>query len=197
MWQWRVTGLWQTSISPQDKRRMYLLSKPRGGRWPATSRGLETLEIMCNLIFTQNKSERMDREAAPQKKQEEWAVVLDRHIPKGSWTFSSQATHSRHAAADSIHTSDTCLNGILAWDCRCWKGIVQKQLCCSYSPFFTLSYFTSVSFTGSSILSSSFSTHRPHTHSSSIFYPFVQSLLVSVSTWKLLCLLGWCHHKWN
>lgn len=40
---------------------MYLLSEPRGGRRPTTSGGPETLEIMCNLIFTQNKR-RTDRE---------------------------------------------------------------------------------------------------------------------------------------
>lgn len=94
----------------------------------------------------------MDREAAPQKGPEEWTVVSDRPIPKGSWAFSSQATQSHHAVPDSTHPSDTCINGILAWDCRCWKAIVQKQLCLSYSLFFTLSYFTSVSFTDSSIL---------------------------------------------
>lgn len=127
------------SVSPQDKQRMYLLSEPRGGRRPTTSGGPETLEIMCNLIFTQNKR-RTDRERQHHKRGQKngrpsWTGLS----PKGYWAFSSQATQSHRTVPDSTHSSDTCINGILAWDCRCWKAIVQKQLCLSYSLFLSLS----------------------------------------------------------
>lgn len=181
MWQWRVTGLWRTSVSPQDKQRMYLLSEPHGGRRPTTSTGLETLEIMCNLILAQNKRRRrMDRRGSATKETRRmdglsWTALS----PKGSWAFSSQATQSHRAVPDSTHSSDTCINGILAWDCRCWKAIVQKQLCLSYSLFLSLSYFTSVSFTDSSILSQPFSIHPspPSTYTHLLYSLSIRSVI--------------------
>lgn len=73
----------------------------------------------------------------------------------------SWSTQSHRRVPDSAHSSDTCINGILAWNCRCWKVIVQKQLCLSYSLFLSLpfSYFTIVSFTDSSVLSEPLSVH--------------------------------------
>lgn len=38
-------------------RTMYLLSRLHGGHRPMTVRGAATLEIVCNLIFTQIKGE--------------------------------------------------------------------------------------------------------------------------------------------
>lgn len=112
-------------------------------------------------------------------------------FPKGSWAFSSQATQSHRAVPDSPHSSDTCINGILAWDCRCWKVIVQKQLCLSYSLFFSLSYFTSVSFTDSSILSHPISVHPPptytQTHKPSLFCLHSFSHYWSVSALENCC----------
>lgn len=113
MWQWRVTGLWRTSILPQDKRRMYLLSERRGGRRPATRE--RAGDVRDRVQFKRKiKAGRMDREAAPQRRPEEWAANSDKPVPEGTYAFPSQATQSRRAVADSTHTSDTYNNGILA-----------------------------------------------------------------------------------
>lgn len=112
-------------------------------------------------------------------------------FPKGSWAFSSQATQSCRAVPDSTHSSDTCINGILAWDCRCWKAIVQKQLCLSYSLFLYLSYFTTVSFTDSSILSQPISVHPPQPHPTLTTHTHT-NLLYSLSI--LSVITGQCQH---
>lgn len=49
--QWGSTELWQDSKSPRRGRCIYYL--PDEGHRPMTVRVVETLEIMCNLIFTQ------------------------------------------------------------------------------------------------------------------------------------------------
>lgn len=189
MWQWLVTGLWRTSISAQDKQRMYLLSEPRGGRRPTTSGGPETLEIMCNLIFTQNKR-RTDRERQHHKRGQKngrpsWTGLS----PKGYWAFSSQATQSHRTVPDSTHSSDTCINGILAWDCRCWKAIVQKQLCLSYSLFLSLSlsHTLRVSLLLTPLSSVCPPTAHTHTHTPPLFSIHSFSHYWSVSALENCC----------
>lgn len=49
--QWGSTELWQDSKSLRQGRCIYYL--PDEGHRPMTVRVVETLEIMCNLIFTQ------------------------------------------------------------------------------------------------------------------------------------------------
>lgn len=157
------------------QQRMYLLSEPHGGHQPATSVEPATSEIMCNLIFAQNN--RMWMFGEPQKRAAEWTAVSDRSVPpKGSWLFCSGATQSHCILPDTAHCSDTCINGIVAWNCRCLGAIVQNQVGLSFFFSFSLSYLTSVY----SIYSVPY-THT-HTHTFPILYPFVQSLLVSVST---------------
>lgn len=103
---------------------MYLLSEPRGGRRPTTGAGPATLEIMCNLICAQNKKKKKargrTREASSTKGgQKNGRLSRTGPSPKDAGAFSSQATQSSRAAPDSTHLSDTCINGILARDCRC------------------------------------------------------------------------------
>lgn len=153
-----MVGYWTVADERFSTRQTGDVSIIRAARRSSTydkRRGLETLEIMCNLIFTHKIKGGEDggRGSATKGAREEWTAVSDRPIPEGFWAFSSQATQSHRAVPDSTHSSDTCINGILAWDCRCWKAIVPKQLCLSYSLSLALSYFTSVSFTDSSILS--------------------------------------------
>lgn len=102
---------------------MFLLSGLHGGRGPTTGAGSETLEIMCNLIFAQNKRSQEDgqqRQHGNKGRAEEWTGVTDGPVLlKESQAFVSQATQSHRPVLDSTHFSDTCINGILAWDCRC------------------------------------------------------------------------------
>lgn len=84
--------------------------------------------------------------------------------------FFSWSSLSHCFVPDSAHSSDTCINGILAWNCRCWKVIVQKQLCLSYSLFLSpslilyqrLFHWLLCPFTAS--LRPSFSLFHAHTH---------------------------------
>lgn len=90
---------------------MYLLSEWRRGRRPATKERVG--DVSDRVQFNRKiKAWRTDREAAPQRRPEEWAADSDK--PRGTRGFPSRATQSRRAVADSTRTSDTRNNGILA-----------------------------------------------------------------------------------
>lgn len=109
-----MPGYWTVADERFSTRQqaMYLLCERRRGRRPTTGGGPETLEIMCNLIFTQNKRRSTDREAAPQRGSEEWTAGLGQACPP------KDCGHSR-VVPGPTHSSDTCINGVLAQDCRC------------------------------------------------------------------------------
>lgn len=179
---------------------MYLLSEPRGGRRPATSGRPETLEIMCNLIFAQNKrGEDGRREGGRQRHkrgQKNGRLSRTGPVPKGSRAFSSQATQSHRALCLIPLTPLTLVLMVF------WPGTVdaEKRLCrsscVSLTPSFSLSHTLLVSLllTPLSFLSP-FSVHRRpppsplhiHTHTPSLFSIHSFSHYWSVSALENCC----------
>lgn len=111
---------------------MYLLSERHGGRRPATEE--RPGDVRDRVQFKRKiKAGRVDREAAPQRRPEEWAAGSDKPVPEGTRAFPSRATQSRRAVAGSTRTSDTYNNGILAQMLRSDSSV--HSLTLSYLSF--------------------------------------------------------------
>lgn len=135
---------------------MYLLSEPHGGRRPTTSGRPETLEIMCNLIFTQNKRRWMDREAPPQKGQKNGRPSRTGPSPKDLGHFLLKPLKAIVLCLIPLTPLTLVLMVFWPWTVDAEKRLCRSS-CVSLTPFLSFSYFTSVSFTDSSILSQPFS----------------------------------------
>lgn len=112
---------------------MCLLSHFQEGHWPMTVVVAETLEIMCNLIFTQIKG----------KYHNAWIMKSllekkEKSVPEDSLHFLSWAVHTMRFT----HSADTRINSILAGRGRCSKVIAKcscDSVLLSFIHYFTMS----------------------------------------------------------
>lgn len=148
---------------PQDKRRMYLLSERRGGRRPATKE--RPGDVRDRVQFKRKiKAGRIDREAAPQRRPEEWAADSDKPVPEGTSRFLHKPLKA--VALWLIPLAPLTLTIMVFWP-RCRETIAAKQvrLSCVHSLAPSYSSFSSLD----SALSPSSSEQHQTTHTFSFF----------------------------